>query len=230
MDEATASIILAKLKGAADEPGNVIMSRLKTLRKGHFYLMGLNPGGIAEGTRTIRQTLRLPTSAQPTGWRDRVSVLPNDRIADRAECILAALSINSSDEPFTTNAVFRRSVDEKSLKDAWDHWWDEAWPVHQIMLAIVRPRLIVVMGKTAWEMLRTPKRKAGNRYQRLEGVPQRGQANEGTLCEGVYLDLGDGLKHCTTLLGLPHFSPSNTLWDLSLAGAKIRCARDIAHG
>lgn len=168
--EQLASVVSAALGPLADISGSVLGASASTLRPGRFYIIGLNPGGdpTMHG-QTIRQSLRGPD--HPLGWcahshdcwkcDDRPTCQhldPDGRVAEvhlrphqrRVQAAYRALGVVPG-EVLATNAIFARSTGEDTLHgtgglSAWG-WWEKCWPVHQRMLAEVRPEWIVTLGK-----------------------------------------------------------------------------------
>lgn len=165
-----ASVVATELGPLAEVSGSVLGVSASALRPGRFYIMGLNPGGdpTTHG-ETILQSLRGPD--HPLGWSahshdcwkcdDRPTCQhrdPDGRVAEvhlrphqrRVQEAYRALGVVPG-EVLATNAIFARSTGEDTLHGtgglgAWE-WWEKCWPVHQRMLAEVRPDWIVTLGK-----------------------------------------------------------------------------------
>ena len=138
------------LRSILDMSGEVLYSGAATLKPGQVYLLGHNPGGDAQSRtlKTVRSSLdELPTktinSYLDTRWNGRaVGASPLQR---RVVWLLRALGF----EPRTvgaSNLIFVRSRDAAASQ--FDVYADLCWLVHEQILQIVKPQLVVVFGNS----------------------------------------------------------------------------------
>jgi hypothetical protein len=170
----TASKHLGVLQQA---PGEVLMSGLDTLKRGDFYVMGLNPATLgsekAATPITVIQHLEkwneLEFSAyRDQCWRDECWQKDSFGRQIRAGCphhdskkkthqrvvteLLGYLGVSPFNlhTIFTTNAIFAASRNANSFlayrESTLDDAWKSCWPVHQLLLRIVRPKVILCLG------------------------------------------------------------------------------------
>lgn len=205
-----------KLHGVAHRPGTVLFSGIDTLKPGRFYLMGYNPGGRADNPALIGASLDQPRQTG-NAWVDEYWG-PKDTWTTmqlRVHSVFAALGADLK-LTFSTNALFLRSGSADKLEGPWELWWSHCWPVHQIFLDVVRPKVIVCLGNpSTLELLRTPRRNSYRTFDRVWDKSQEENLSQGTSwIPSVELELGDGNKHTCAVLALPH--PSQRVhkgWD-----------------
>ncbi len=150
-----------RLKDILDISGQVLYSGASTLKKGEVYLLGLNPGGDPRNPafRTIRQSLamlksdELASNGLPSSewnsyghatWKGR------NTLQRRILWLLGQLGL----DPLTvaaSNLIFVRSRDETSLQ--YDAYADVCWSVHERVLQLVEPRLVIAYGGTPYKRL-----------------------------------------------------------------------------
>ena len=128
------------------ESGQVLYSGVNTLRPGSVYLLGHNPGGQPGNTAlmTVSQSLKeLPTnkanSYLDSTWSGR------DALQRRVLWLLAGLGFHPR-EVAASNLCFVRSPSAAGINMR--KCADRCWPVHQEILKIVRPRLVLVYGNS----------------------------------------------------------------------------------
>ncbi len=203
----------------ADRPGAVLFSGRNTLVRGSLYVMGWNPGGRTEGPSAENGTIGGSLEHVPEDWSsyaDEVydrSGQPSE-LQGRIRTVFEALGADPR-QTFATNALFERSPGEEELVQrndgVWRLWWDHCWPVHQLFLHVVRPRVIVCLGcgpdPSTFELLRLTKDEPGRPLPWNWPSPREEPAELGKLRENVLFDLGDFDKHRCTVVGLPHPSP-----------------------
>lgn len=130
--------------------GVVLYSAASTLRPGDVYLLGHNPGGDAENTRvkTVGGSLdELPTTNTNSylqSWNERAA--GEAPLQLRVIWLLERLGFDPR-EVAASNLIFARSRDAarsqfRRLSAIW-------WPVHEEILDIVRPRLVIAYGNFA---------------------------------------------------------------------------------
>ena len=189
------------LEPLLDQPGGILYSSHLTLQPGKIYLMGLNPGGASENKpeymlrANIDQMLSNTQNAylnQCWGNYDTCGTAPLQR---RVKWLLEVLGENVQDV-FATNLIFTQSRNDNSLTQQLAR---QCWPVHEAMLEIVQPSLIVTFGN-------------GNSglspYSFLQasfgGQPEDHPASHGNWRLSRFHTTLNGRK--TTVIGLPHLS------------------------
>jgi hypothetical protein len=197
--------ILAPIAG---DSGAVLYSGHDTLAPGRLYVMGLNPGGdpdqlTVEGSVIWRSLVRTRchwNAYLDDNWRTPTEPTPMQK---RVRYLFESLKVEPR-RTFTTNAIFTRSRTADGLEGLWSNWWNYGWPVHQLFLRVVRPRLILCLGcgdDSPFGLLRTPAPYRGR-------VPRLWQddevASHGSGVRRVELDLGQGLSHAFAVAALPH--------------------------
>lgn len=144
------------LRDLLDLSGQVLYSGASTLQPGDAYLLGLNPGGDPSNRAmmTIRQSLDDLVSHDPVRreWNSYLDARWKGRqtLKNRIAWLLRNLGL----EPRTvaaSNLVFPRSRDEKTCQ--YDRFADACWDVHERVLSVVQPRLILTYGGTPYRFL-----------------------------------------------------------------------------
>ncbi|MBL6082293.1 hypothetical protein JMJ56_30415 [Belnapia sp. T18] len=218
--------------GIADLPGTVLFSGRDTLKRGNLYIMGLNPGGEEKGLNAIEGTIGQSLDKVQTNWNSYAdegyapSGGPNE-LQRRIRSVFEALGADPR-QTFTTNAVFARAPGVQALTQRvgspWNLWWDHCWPIHQLFLRIVRPRVIICFGNggppepSTFELLRLTNRTKPYRYN--WPLVEDETAQSGKLHEGVELDIGEKAPFKCTVFGLPHPSTLVHSWPLNADAAR----------
>ena len=130
--------------------GEVLYSAASTLRPGEVYLLGHNPGGDARNPNlpTVGGSLdELPTktinSYLDTLWGGRwEGQAPLQR---RVIWLLERLGLDPR-EVAASNLIFPRSRDAAGSE--FHKFATMCWPVHEQILGIVRPQLVIVYGNS----------------------------------------------------------------------------------
>ncbi len=134
--------------------GSVLYNGWRTLHPGNVYLMGFNPGGNPNRIQmSVIQSLSDEKLEQPTytaykePWEWREIGLPggNHPHQRRVRDIVRCLCIHDVANVFAANAIFIRSPQQNSLEHT-ESLWNKCWPVHQLFLSIVQPKIIVCLG------------------------------------------------------------------------------------
>lgn len=135
-----------QLKDILSMSGEVLYSGAATLRQGDVYLLGHNPGGDANSSHlpTVARSLReLPTkrinSYLDTKWTGRAT------LQRRVIWLLERLGLNPR-RVSASNLIFARSRDVASSQ--FERLADLCWPVHEQIIKIVQPRLVIVYGNS----------------------------------------------------------------------------------
>lgn len=143
------SLALSILGESVNRPGGFIYSSHETICPGQVYLMGLNPGG-AGGEKLADAAVQFVTRTKNAyldeKWENRTAGYGKGEapLQRRVDGLLNALGYKTVDT-FATNLIFMQSRDETGV--TW-HDADLCWKVHEVLLGMVRPRLIVVFGNS----------------------------------------------------------------------------------
>ncbi len=138
--------------------GNVLYSGVETLRAGQVYLLGLNPGGDPEDAILLQQTIGSTLAALATKheneWLDRswrrngIRTPPGQSLLQqRVQYLLRGLGLEPRDV-CSANLIFARSRD--AATSSFEQLAPLCWPVHEAILDIVRPRLVVAFGNSGF--------------------------------------------------------------------------------
>lgn len=134
--------------------GYVLYSSALTLKPGLAYFMGANPGGEGESGHTIRADLDYwlhrvagkDCSYLDWSWNDAKYEPGQHPIQRNLQLIAKALGLNIRDVA-GSNLVFRATQRQSEVdfnKEA-----EVCWPVHEVILRIVDPKVVVVFGNGA---------------------------------------------------------------------------------
>lgn len=180
----------------ATRSGRVLYSSADTLRPGSLYLLGLNPGGnpVVE-METVADSLEdLPARKMNAYLDESWKGKDNGRsvLQLRVQWILQELGFATRDV-CASNLIFVRSIGASGC--GYPQTAQLCWPVHERILNIVQPKLILVFGISGvspFQFLRNQLQPAGVVYQHSGHGSWR--------CFGF--STHSGLK----VIGLPHLS------------------------
>lgn len=202
--------------------GSVLYTPLSAVKPGPIYLMGMNPGGDPSAIPCAIIDSVAPLEgisgythecwrknckeAQPCSHLADGKVRPEYRVKHQTfiERVAEAIDIPLLEIP-ACNAVFARSESVSRFVEQtgyrFSDWWRACWPVHQHLLSIVRPRVIITLGcgeaTSPFGLLRT---EAGAVSPRQVGeVGKRG----GRIFDGK-LPIGIGVELPVSVVGIPH--------------------------
>lgn len=142
-------IALESLSGLLNQPGTILYSSHKTLKPSDIYLLGFNPGGAGGHPLldSINNMLANESNAYlDEGWENlngswREGEAP---LQKRIRWLLETLGANPR-EVCSSNLIFLQS------RVAADISFDLAkrcWPVHEAILDIIQPKLIIAFGNS----------------------------------------------------------------------------------
>lgn len=144
------AIARAALVDLLDREGFVLYSSHETIQAGDAYFLGYNPGGT--GGRSLKDSLpEMLTNTENAyldgSWDPRGKLLAPGRapMQLRTVHVLESLGLVPRDV-CASNLIFVRSTNSSGVELAMG---DTCWPVHEAMLDIVQPRLIVSCGNSA---------------------------------------------------------------------------------
>ncbi|UOB05885.1 uracil-DNA glycosylase family protein [[Acidovorax] ebreus] len=144
-------IAARSLDGQLDQSGAFLYSSHETIKPGEIYFLGLNPGG--QGGVSLRERLATLLSREENAYLDEAwdngggSYKPGEApLQKRVGWLLSQLGADTRDV-LSTNLIFMQSRDASgvSIEHA-----KLCWPVHEALLSIVRPRLILTFGNSSF--------------------------------------------------------------------------------
>ena len=194
-------VAYAQLADVVDQSGWILYSAAQTLKPGAIYLLGNNPGGDPTHTtsKTLRQSIEGLTNWTTNAyldeaWRQQNGVLKAGQapMQRRVDWLMGQLGVSTRDV-CASNVVFARSINAEGIH--FRDWADRCWPVHQAILEIVKPRLIIAFGSDPYKY-----------------VKEQLQATHRSDC-----DAGHGSWKCVSsetplglaIIGVPHLSRYN---------------------
>lgn len=167
----------------------------QTLRPGDFYFIGFNPGGAQAGTPTLAEEVNSFGSPQAEALADAYEQKWGPHAAGQHPIQRGAKALFEifGGHPrlvCCSNLIFLRSP--KASGAGYPGNADICWPVHQAILDIVRPKVIVPFGFKTYEYVTS---KLG--AKRIDEIPS---GHGKWTCEASYCNSGE------LILKLPHFS------------------------
>lgn len=203
------NVLETQLGSKIYKSGSVLYSSPDTLKPGQFYFLAFNPGG--EPTNDPKETIKAQTENLKEGHN---AFLHEDWSTDKrrydrgkaphqknVQALAQLLGVDIQDM-FSTELIFLRSrradgVDYAALSK-------KCWPVHQWMLGVVKPSIIVsngnAHGKSAYAYVLNAFRNEGLSVNELSPAP----SGHGRF----WLKAARVTGHPTvkTVLGIPHLS------------------------
>ena len=181
-----------------DRSGAVLYSSHDTIKPGKIYLFGLNPGG--QGGPTLQKNISLMLSRQENAYLDerwengRELPEPGKAVLQRrVNWLLTQLGAQTRDV-LATNLIFMQSRDASGVSS---DLADVCWPVHEALLNIVRPSLIVAYGNSTFSPY-------GYLHGRFGGEQRYGTSGHGDwMLKGFDARMSWG---SVFVAGLPHLS------------------------
>ena len=137
------------LIGLLDKPGSILYSSHETLKPGKVYLLGFNPGG-SDGKPielSIDQILSSTSNAYlDESWENKNGTWRKGEapLQKRIKWILEGIKLNPRDV-CASNLIFFRS---RNANDISFSLAEQCWPVHEAILSIVKPKLIITFGNS----------------------------------------------------------------------------------
>ena len=138
------------LGGICDRSGAILYSSHTTLKPGDVYLLGFNPGG--EGGSPLRECINGMLHSDVNAyldesWENRNGVwAPGEAPLQKRVSWLLERVIGNPREVCATNLIFVRSRLAANISY---ELVQQCWPVHEAILRIVQPKLIVAFGNSA---------------------------------------------------------------------------------
>jgi hypothetical protein len=160
--EQNVAIIVRKSEEALstilDCPGTILYSSYETLRPGKYYFLGLNPGGSASGTDTIKQSLDTLGTRTKNAYFDEIWSSDSRSygagshpLQKRFRYLFVELLKEDAKSVCALNLIFSRSISEKGAggtKRA-----ELCWQVHKEILNIVQPTAIITFGRLPFDFV-----------------------------------------------------------------------------
>lgn len=186
--------------------GEVLFSAVDTLREGDLYICGLNPGGSGDEPHqhTIRESLEmLPHKTSNNYFDESWRHYPRGAhpLQRRLRWLVEQLGYDLR-EVCASNLIFARSPGQGG--SGYPEYAEICWPVHERILRIVRPKMLLVYGngaKSPFEFL----------YGRSIGpspIDSIWSGHHGWDCRAFQTEVaGQGV----VVVGLPHLSRYNVI-------------------
>ena len=136
-----------KEKGILEESGCVLYSAFSTLKRGRFYILGLNPGGTPDSKDTIAQDLEELPTYNTNAYIDEAwgRYKPGKHpLQYQLKLLIESKLGENLREICASNLIFRRSKNQNEIN--YPDSADLCWPVHQMILDIVKPDVIITFG------------------------------------------------------------------------------------
>jgi hypothetical protein len=131
------------------EPGGILYSSHETLKPGDVYLLGFNPAG-SNGAPLI-DSINEMLSFSDNSYLDECWSNGNGTwsageafLQKQVQWLLSELGLNTS-EVCASNLIFLQS---RSAIDISYSLAKRCWPVHQAILGVVQPKLIIAFGNS----------------------------------------------------------------------------------
>ncbi|UTM02915.1 uracil-DNA glycosylase family protein [Alcaligenes sp. NLF5-7] len=179
-----------------DQPGTILYSSHETISPGSIYLIGLNPGG-SESDKLLRGNIANMLSETQNAYLDEAwgsSDEGKSPLQRRVQWVLETLGTNPRDV-LSTNLIFKQSPDSTGVTTDMAR---KCWPIHEALLGIVQPSLIVAFGNSGLSPYNYI-------YSLYGGTPQEYQlAGHGDWNLKRFQTSING--RTTTVIGLPHLS------------------------
>ena len=179
------------LKQILSDSGTILYSSCDTLTPGRYYFLGLNPGGSDEGTDRIKQSLENLSKWKKNAYLDQSwRCQPGTHPLQQNFKVLFKELVKDPASVCASNLIFRRSVNERGAGG-----WQMAelcWPVHEVILGIVQPRVIITFGRLPFDFIQG----------KLNGTVADELPTKHRRWPWRYSVLPSGVK----LVGLPHLS------------------------
>lgn len=199
--------------GFSEEPGSILYSGNETLVEGDFYFLGDNPGGntnlsVADDT-VMNQLKRADQTFNEYFqgiWKKRNQSPSPPGMATlqlRIKLLFSRLGINLR-KTCSSNLIFVRSpvLSELHLNEKMAQ--ERCWEIHQIMLSIVKPKIVIVFGDSSRDFIISKMRIIEESEQ--YSLPSRKKDYIFKSVKGTVLLNDAGIEHKICLLSMPHLS------------------------
>jgi hypothetical protein len=206
--------VMDLLGGVVDESGKVLYSGAATLRVGRYYLIGINPGGEpgkGDATTILQNLVRFadPHEVSRCDYLDeewQVTRQNYVRMCPSREHPLQRNVIHLFDQlrldlraTCSSNLIFTRS---KTVAGAgYPKSADICWPVHKLIIEIVRPEIVLVFGGMPFDYLL---RRAREEAPREDVLVEKHPSGHGDWECATFRAVLEGCER--RVIGLPHLS------------------------
>jgi hypothetical protein len=137
------------LSEVLSESGSILYSSHETLKSGDVYLLGFNPGGA--GGNPVEKSINSMLTNTDNSYLDEIWENHNGAWANgeaplqkRIQWILESLGLNTRDV-CASNLIFLQSREESDIRFSLAK---KCWPVHEAILKIIKPKLIIAFGNS----------------------------------------------------------------------------------
>lgn len=147
--DALPNIARNSLSDILGEPGGILYSSHETLKPGSVYLLGFNPGG-SNGEpldKSVQSLLTYSGNAYiDESWSNGLgSLAPGEApLQRRIRWLLSQLGLDTA-SVCASNLIF---VQSKAASDINFKLAEKCWPVHEAILEIVQPKMIITFGNS----------------------------------------------------------------------------------
>jgi len=138
-----------ELSDLLEKPGSILYSSHETLKSGDVYLLGFNPGGA--GGNPIKLSIDTMLSYETNAyldecWENGKSSWEKGEapLQKRVSWLLEEIGLNPR-EVCASNLIFFQS---RKAKDIEYSLADICWPIHEAILDIVKPKVIIAFGNS----------------------------------------------------------------------------------
>ncbi|QSX35343.1 hypothetical protein JYB87_09210 [Shewanella avicenniae] len=199
------------LKHILDDIGEVVYSSHETLKKGDVYLLGLNPGGSGQENPETHVPYTIRSHLKQMLRRDRNSYCDESwkpgqpegeaPLQKRVKTLLAGIGVNPK-TVCASNIIFKtsRNSDELCFGLA-----GLCWPVHEAILKIVQPSLILTYGVqkvSAYEFLKAL-------FLKGDELPPQPASHGKWNCRGFHCEIDGNPTFVAAVPHLSYYSPTN---------------------
>lgn len=189
------------------ETGSILYSTFSTLTRGNYYILGLNPGGAMDSGHTIAQCLNDLSEYDENAYLDEDWSSDSRKYRRGGHPLQRHLLILMQElgenlrGVCAANLIFTRSPDQYGAY--YPERGHVCWPVHQIILNVVRPAVIIAFGNGAISpyafLALEHKETLGTRPEEVTHAAEYGP----WLCKAFQTRIKDSN---ILVLGLPHLS------------------------
>ena len=132
-----------------EKPGSILYSSHETLKPGTVYLLGFNPGGTGGKPveRSINKLLTNTTNAYlDESWENQNGLWASGEapLQKRIQWVLKSIKLNPRDV-CASNLIFFQSREASDISYSLAK---QCWPIHEAILSIVKPKLIIAFGNS----------------------------------------------------------------------------------
>jgi len=142
-------IARSTLNDLLNEAGSILYSSHETLRPNDVYLLGFNPGG--SGGNSISYSINRLLNNEQNAYLDECWKNPNGSwrkggapLQKRVDWLLKNIGYRTR-EVCSSNLIFFQSQNANNINYSLAK---RCWPVHEAILEIVKPKLIITFGNS----------------------------------------------------------------------------------